>query len=162
MDTASVPGLLAQSGVISMGKVVEDAKKILAAEQKEMILIFVMAVLLLILGVGVVADTAGFAALKIILNLIGEVGNVPLTIYDLINSKGEGALFALFGFLVGGLGSRMNFKDAAVARRSSTKKDMDSLTPIREELDKISTVRQACLKNRMVEEIVAIRSEVSV
>lgn len=145
VDAASVPALLAASAVDSMGKVVDTANQISAAERKAAILDFVMAILLLIPGVGEVADGAGLVALRGIINLLGDVGNIALGIFDLVQDP-KNAVFALFGLLLGAPGTAKTFIDAANTRRGFTGTELDTLAPIKADLDKITTLRSSCFK----------------
>ena len=130
-----------------MDKVVEIAKEITAAQRKEMILNFIMGVLMLIPGVGQIADAAGMAALRSFINLIGDIGNAALTIHGIVEDPSS-AIFNLFGALIGGRGSGKSLTDAAGARRGMTSKELDSLTPIRGDLTRISNVRTLCLAKK--------------
>jgi hypothetical protein len=145
VDAASVPALLTATAVDSMSKVVDAANKITAEERKAMILNFIMAVLLLIPGVGEIADEAGMVALRTIISLAGDAGNIALGIFGIVEDP-KSAIFALFGFLLGGAGNGKSFIDAAGARRGFSDKDKTTLAPIKGDLDKISNVRSLCTK----------------
>jgi chitinase len=145
VDAVSVPALLAASAVDSMSNVVEAADDITADERKAMILNFVMAVLLLIPGVGEIADAAGLAALRTMITLVGDTENIALGIYGIVEDP-QSAVFAMFGLLLGGGGSGKSFIDAAATRRRFSDEDKTTLAPIRGNLDKISNVRSLYLR----------------
>lgn len=128
-----------------MSKVVDAANKITAEERKAMILNFIMAFLLLIPGVGEIADAAGMVTLRTIISLAGDTGNIALGIFGMVEDP-KSAIFALFGFLSGGGGSGKSFIDAAGSRRGFSDKDKATLAPIKGDLDKISNVRSLCIK----------------
>jgi chitinase len=145
VDAASVPALLTASAVDSMSKVVEAAKDITAEERKSMILNFVMAVLLLIPGVGEIADAAGLVALKTMIILIGDTANIFLGIYGVVDDP-KSVVFAIFGLLLGGGGNSKSFIDAAATRRRFSDNDKTTLAPIKGNLEKISNMRSLCLR----------------
>ncbi|KAL2060012.1 hypothetical protein VTL71DRAFT_9834 [Oculimacula yallundae] len=95
---------LTYSAVTSMDKVMKIAKDKTAAQRKEMILNFIMGVLMLIPGVGQLADAAGMAALRSFIKLIVDIGNAALTVYGIVDDPSS-AVFTLFGALLGARGS---------------------------------------------------------
>lgn len=145
-DGASLPIFMTLASVASMDSIVKTADDITEQERKETILGFVSAILLLIPGVGAAIDATILLALRRILLLIGDIGNVALTIYDVVNNP-EGAAFAIFGLLLGGSATGSAFAKAAAKRRGLTSKEHGALpNNVRLELDKINTVRAACVK----------------
>jgi hypothetical protein len=145
VDAASIPALLTATAVTSMTKVREEADKISAEDRKFMILNFVMAVVMLIPGVGQLADAAGLVALRTIIGLVGDAANIALGIFGIVEDP-KSAVVALFGFLLAGGGSGKSFIDAAGTRRGLSDKDITTLGPIKGDLDKISSVRSFCTK----------------
>ncbi|KAH8667649.1 exo-1,3-beta-D-glucanase [Tricladium varicosporioides] len=147
VDAASIPALLTAAAVASMSNVIEVANQISADNRKTFILAFVMAVLMLVPGIGEVAGAAEMAGLKVIINLLGDAGNAALAIYSTVEDP-KSAVFAMFGLLLGGTGqgSAKAFKDAAAKRRSLTTKEIETLGPIKPQLEKINTLRTSCLK----------------
>lgn len=130
-----------------MGKVVAAADKITADERKEFILNFVLAIVLLIPGVGEAVDGTLFAGLKTVIDLLGTTGNVALGIYGVVQDP-KSAIFLLFGALLGGKGEfgSEDFVDAANERRGFAESDLDIVAPIKPDLQKIADVRTSCFR----------------
>jgi hypothetical protein len=103
-DAASLPVFMTADAVTGMDTIIETAHEIEEEERKEGILGFVSAILMLIPGVGGAIDQAVLIGLRRLLLLIGDIGNVALTIYDSISNP-DGAAFAIFGLLLGGVRS---------------------------------------------------------
>lgn len=145
VDSMAMPSLLMSEAVGNMKVVVDTANKIIEAERKAEIADFISAIFMLVPFVGEAAGAIGGAAMRSIILMAGELGNVGYTIYDLVDHPGN-ALFTLLGFLLGGV-SRQPFKDAAAARRGFKDGDIGKLPPrVKTELSTIQTLRGACLK----------------
>ncbi|KAH6724005.1 hypothetical protein BKA61DRAFT_587564 [Leptodontidium sp. MPI-SDFR-AT-0119] len=106
-----------------------------------------MGILMLIPGVGELADVAGMVTLRSFINFIGDINNIALSIHGIVEDP-TSAVFTLFSSLLGGRGSRKSFIDAARARRGMTSKELETLTPIRGDLSRISKVRTLCLAKK--------------
>ncbi|KAH6672893.1 hypothetical protein B0J14DRAFT_667578, partial [Halenospora varia] len=145
VDAASIPALLTVAAVDSMSKIVDIANQVSAEFRKGAILAFVMSILLLIPGLGQAAGAAGMAALRTIIILLGDSGNIALAIYTTVKDP-KSAVFLMFGLLMGGGGSAKSIKGTAAKRRAFTSKDTDTLAPIKSELQKITTARSSCFK----------------
>jgi hypothetical protein len=74
------------------------------------------------------------------LRLIGSVGDIALTVYDVIKSP-DNAFLAVFSHLAGaGLG-RSGFSNAAKARRDMSGKEYTSLGNVKVKLDQVINIR---------------------
>jgi len=108
-----------------------------------------MAVLMVLPGVGEVLEgVADLAFLARMIAMVGDVGNVALSVYDVVNNP-KSAPLAVMGLLLGGLGklgeSDETVADAAVIRRGMTEDVVSTLGPdIKAGLSKVSSVIRRC------------------
>lgn len=113
----------------SVEKIGEEYHK---EQVEEIIFLFVTALLLLIPGVGEVADEAGLAAVAITLRAIGAAGDVSFGIYDIVSAK-DGGPTEIFLAILGGPGvldmvrAPALFAKAAKARRAMTPEHIATL-----------------------------------
>ena len=140
-----MPALLMSEAIASMRNIVKIADQVSEAERKEGIADFITGILMIIPFVGEAAGLVGGAAMRAIILMAGELGNVGYTIYELVDDPSN-AFKTIFGFLMGGF-SRQLFRDAAAARRGMKDTDKAKL-PLRvnTDLDTIQTLRGACLR----------------
>jgi hypothetical protein len=89
---------------------------------------------------GEAAGAAGIVALRSVLRLVGTVGDVAMTIYDVIQSP-ENAFLTVFMHLAGAGVGRGGFRSAAQARRGMTAKEYSSLGPVKAKLDSVINIR---------------------
>lgn len=84
-----MPVAMVANAVTSMQAVVEKAKEIEEAERLEIILAFVTSILMFVPVILAGAGRLGFATLRSIIRMAGEVGDVALGIYGMIESGGN-------------------------------------------------------------------------
>lgn len=89
---------------------------------------------------GEIAGSVGFVALRSMLRLVGAVGDIAFTIYDVIQNP-ENAFLAVFMHLAGAGIGRAGFRSAAQARRGMTAKEYRSLGPVKARMDSIINIR---------------------
>ncbi len=146
VDALSLPALMMSEAIESMKHVVEVADKALEEERKAAIAGFLTAIFMLIPVAGELAAAVGGSAMRAIIGMAGELANVGVTIYDLVDDPSS-ALSTVFGFIMGGGVSRRPFKDAAAARRGMSSTEKGKLAQrVKTDLDTITTLRTACLK----------------
>lgn len=132
VEGASMLALMLSSSVSSMKQVAAIGKKYEDEKIKEIILLFVTSILLIIPGVGEIAEAADLAVLAVTLRVIGEAGDAGLAVYDIVSSKEVGPA-VIFGAILGGLGALdmlrapSLFSKAAGARRGMSAKYVETL-----------------------------------
>jgi hypothetical protein len=132
----------------TMKHVVEVADKALEEERKATIANFIAAIFMLIPVAGELAAAVGGATMRAIIGMAGELANVGLTIYELVDDPSS-ALSTVLGFVIGGGVSRRPFKEAAAARRGMSSTEKGKLAPrVKTDLDTITNLRTACLKKQ--------------
>ena len=146
VDALSLPALMLAEAIETMKHVVEVADKVLEEERKADIANFITAIFMLIPVAGEVAAAVGGAAMRAIIDMAGELANVGMTIYELVNDPSS-ALSTVMGFVMGGGVSRRPFREAAAARRGMSSMEKGKLAPrVKTDLDTITNLRTACLK----------------
>jgi len=101
VDAGSLPALMMRFAITSVNKVVETANKIEEQERKSMIANFLMAFMMFIPMVGATADALGSTLLRTIINVAGELANIGIAIYEVVDDP-DNALMTVFGLLLGG------------------------------------------------------------
>jgi hypothetical protein len=139
VDSGSLPALMLQYAITNMNKIIETANEILEAERKEMILSFVTAFLMFIPIAGEVVGAAGGTLLRTLINVAGELGNVAVGIYELVDDP-KNALLTIFGMLLGGVSLRP-FKEIAEVKRGMKSGDWEKLGPIKKDMDRIDVLK---------------------
>lgn len=130
--------------VDAMVKVTKAADEIEEAQRKEFIANFISVIFMLVPVAGEAAANLSLPTLRTIIAIGGELANVGMTVYDLIESP-DSALMTVFGFLFGGGVSLRLFKEAADARRGLTGGQTEKLGPrIRSDLATINSMRGMC------------------
>ncbi|KAH7364620.1 putative glycosyl hydrolase, family 18 [Rhexocercosporidium sp. MPI-PUGE-AT-0058] len=119
--------------------VVETANKLIEVERKSMILNFVTAFLMFILIVGQTAGLLGATVLRTIINVAGELGNIAVGIYSVVDDL-DNALINIFGILLGGVNLRP-FKEVASIRRGMKDAEVNKLGLIKKDLDRITSLK---------------------
>ncbi|KAJ5280182.1 class V chitinase [Penicillium angulare] len=104
VDGAALLTLMVSQSVTSMKQVAEVGEEYKDNWITEVVVLFVTALLMVIPGLGEVAEAEGMVAIATTLRVIGEAGDVGMTVYDIVSSKDEGP-GAIFLALLGGLGS---------------------------------------------------------
>ena len=104
-----------------------------------MILNFVTAFLIFIPLPGGAAGKIGSGLLRTIINIGGELGNLAVSIYSVVDEPGN-ALITIFGMLLGGVNVRP-FKEIATYRRNIKSEDLNHLGPIKKNSDRIDTLK---------------------
>ena len=146
VDALSLPALMMSEAIETMKHVVEVAEKALEEERKAAIANFITAIFMLIPVAGEVAAAVGGATMRAIIGMAGELANVGMTIYELVDDPSS-VLSTVLGFVMGGGVSRRPFKEAAAARRGMSSSEKGKLAPrVKTDLDTITNLRTACLK----------------
>ncbi|KAI9778945.1 MAG: hypothetical protein M1816_003793 [Peltula sp. TS41687] len=142
--SSELPVFMTEFAVQSMEKVVEAAKEIKAAEKKEMILGFVMAFLMLIPAVGSAADAVGLAAIGRIIALTGDLGNVALGVYGVVEDP-KSAAIALFGALLS-IRGEPGFAKAAEIRRGMSAQENAALGSFFQDKSRLlDSIQRSCI-----------------
>lgn len=139
VDSGSLPALMMQFAVTSMDKVVDTANKIEEQERKSTILNFVLGFLMFIPFVGQTAGALGSSVLRTIINVAGELANIGVAIYEVVDDP-DNALLTVMGLLLGGA-SLKPFKEVAQARRGMKNSEYEKLGPIKTDLGRIDTLK---------------------
>ncbi|KAI1115627.1 killer toxin subunits alpha/beta [Nemania sp. NC0429] len=148
VDALSIPVLMVRQAVESMEQVKEEAEKIIEAERKALISLFLGAVLFIVPAVGETLAAAGLASLGRIIALLGEAGGVAQGIYDIVNDPSSAPL-AIFDIVLGAAGIR---DAAAIGKAAKYRNDFrpnDGILGdvVKTDLDKISKViKNVCSK----------------
>ncbi|KAK8146893.1 hypothetical protein G3M48_002468 [Beauveria asiatica] len=145
VDSVSVPALSVRTAVDNMEAIVKRAKEIEKSDKIEFILNMVMGVLFMVPFVGQAAEVAGMIAVRTILRLIDEAGQAGMAIFDIVQHP-DSAFMTIFTTLVGSDLARSTFKDAAAARREMSRGELNTLGPIKKDLERISGVRGGICK----------------
>jgi hypothetical protein len=140
VDAMSLPAITTQEAVDSMQKIVNQANEIEKKDREETIVLWVTSFLFFIPIAGEAAEAASLVAAHSILRLIGTVGDVAVTIYDVVSNP-DSAFLAVFSLVAGAGVGRSGFKKAAKARRSISQKDYDGLGNVKTNLDKVEGIR---------------------
>jgi GH18 family chitinase len=125
VDGASMLALMVSQSVTSMKQVAKVGEDYKDTWVKEIVILFVTALLMIIPGVGEAAESADLAVLAATLRVIGDAGDVGMTAYDIVSSK-KGGPAAIFLALLGGIGALdmirapSYFGKAATARKGMT------------------------------------------
>jgi hypothetical protein len=129
LTAASMPVFMLQSAVESMRSIKEIGEEEKEREKKQLILMILSIVLMVVPFVGEALGAAfgGVAMIARVALLIGEAGNVALTVYDIVEDP-MSAPFAILGaivspFSVAGKSQKVVYKEAADFRRAL--KDVD-------------------------------------
>lgn len=129
VDGSGMLVFMVSSSVANMAQVAEIGQNAEDQEILNIVLWFVSAVLFIIPGLEEGAVALDLANLARMLRLIGTAGDAGMSVYDIVQSKGN-APAAIFGLLLGGLSmakAPKSFSDAAKARRGMRAADIESL-----------------------------------
>ncbi|KAJ5637369.1 hypothetical protein N7490_007248 [Penicillium lividum] len=132
LDGAAMLVLMLSSSITSMKSVEKIRSEYHKAEIEEAILLFVTALLLIIPGLGEIADDAGMVAVAITLRAIGVAGDAGSGVYGIVSAKGGGPGESFLA-LPGGLGAlemleaHANFAKVAKARRAMSAEHIATL-----------------------------------
>ncbi|KAJ5096653.1 hypothetical protein N7456_007374 [Penicillium angulare] len=132
VDGASVMVLMISNSITSMKSVEKVGSEYHKDVVENAIMLFVMSIILLIPGLGEIADELDFAALAVTLRAIGVTGDAGLGVYGIVSAKGEG-VGEIFLAVLGSLGildmleAPSLFAKAAKARRGMSAEDIAAL-----------------------------------
>lgn len=132
VDGASLAVFMISTSVTSMSQVADTGQHYEDDKVKNMILMFVTAVLFIIPGLEEGAVALELAEIANILRMIGTIGDVGMSAYDVVQAK-DNAPAAVFGALLGGLGALNMLKApgslgvAAKARRGMSADHIEAL-----------------------------------
>ncbi|MCJ1314683.1 hypothetical protein MMC25_008365, partial [Agyrium rufum] len=146
VQVISMPVFMIIQAIKSMQEVKTIGQQIEATEKKDLILTVLSAVLCFVPFFGPLADIAtGVKFLSRVIALIGDVGNVGLTIVDVIDDP-ELAPIAILDLLMGG-GSRTEegFSTMADLRRAAKPEDLEKVGPVfKKNNDDLQSIVKAC------------------
>jgi hypothetical protein len=151
INLGSLPLLMLQFAISSMNNVVETANELAEQERKSTIANFLMAYLMLILMAGSVAGALGSTLLRTLLNVAGELANIDVAIYEVVNNPNN-ALLSVFELLLGVV-SLKPFKEVAQARRSMKSGEFKKLGPIKNDLLRIDSLRDRGVSCKKLESL---------
>jgi hypothetical protein len=77
--------------------------------------------------------------LRTILNVVGELANISVAIYEVVDNP-DNALLSVFSLLLRGM-SLKPFEEVAEVRRGIKSSELDKLGPIKKDLSRIDTLR---------------------
>ncbi|KAF2819903.1 putative glycosyl hydrolase, family 18 [Ophiobolus disseminans] len=140
VDAISIPSFFAVEAIEAMEKIVAKADEIKKKEREEMIMNFILGLLFFIPVAGEAAGAAGLTAARSLLRLIGSVGDIAMTVYDVVQDP-KNAFLAVFMHLAGAGVGRTGFRNAAQARRGMSAKEYASLGPVKAKMDSIINIR---------------------
>lgn len=150
VDGASMLVLMVSNSITSMKSVEKIGEEYPKEQVEEIILLLVTALLLLIPGVGEVADEAGLAAVAITLRAIGAAGDVSFGIYGIVSAK-DGGPTEIFLVILGGpsvldmVRAPALFTEAAKARRAMTPEHIATLGgEVQGGMAQIDKLKQLC------------------
>jgi len=132
VDGASMLVLMLSNSIASMNSVEKIGAEYHKEQVEQAILLFVSAFLLLIPGLGEIADEAELAAVAITLRAIGAAGDTGFGIYGIVSAK-DGGPAEIFLAILGGLGildmirAPALFAKAAKARRAMSAEHIATL-----------------------------------
>ncbi|KAK3196417.1 hypothetical protein K4F52_000299 [Lecanicillium sp. MT-2017a] len=141
VDAMSLPALALRTAVENMQEISDKADEIEKREREEFILNMIMGILFFIPFVGEAA-AAGLTAARSLIRLIGEVGDIALTVYGVVENPND-AFGAIFGYLVGRGGvSNTKLANAAGKRRSIKDGDLKDIKSIKADIDVMQEIRK--------------------
>ncbi|KAJ5159039.1 uncharacterized protein N7500_008690 [Penicillium coprophilum] len=147
VDALSLPISMIADAVDSMEKVKEIGEKIEETKRQAILMAFLTAIFFFIPVVGEVAGAvSSMAAIGRIVALLGEVGNVALDIYTIVDDP-KNAPLAIFGLILSPLAltDAVAIGRAASARRSMSADDVAKLGEgLNARLSKISNIKNVC------------------
>ena len=145
VDAMSLPSLSLQMAVESMQDIVDKANEILKKEREETILNMIMGILFFIPFAGEVAGAAGLTAVRSLIRLIGEAGDLGLAAYSVVEDP-KNAFNAVFAYLLGKAFDDGALAKAASARRGMKGDELENLGKIKTDLGRMDTFRaNVCL-----------------
>ncbi|GLA97771.1 hypothetical protein AtubIFM61612_001995 [Aspergillus tubingensis] len=150
VDGASLLVLMVSNSIASMKSVESIGEEYHKEQVEEAILLFVTAFLLLIPGVGELADSVELTSVAVTLRAIGAAGDAGFGIYSVVSAKDAGA-GEIFLALLGGLGildmleAPALFAKAAKARRAMDAGDIAKLgDEVKGGMAQIDKLKQLC------------------
>lgn len=150
VDGASMLVLMVSNSITSMKSVEKIGSEYHKEQVEEAILLFVTAFLLLIPGLGEIADEAELAAVAITLRALGTAGDAGFGIYGIVSAK-DGGPAEIFLAILGGLGildmlrAPALFTKAAKARRAMSAEDIAALgNEVKGGMAQIDKLKQLC------------------
>lgn len=150
VDGASMLVLMVSNSISSMKSVEKIGEEYHKEVVEEAILLFVSALLLLIPGLGEIADEAEMVAVAATLRAIGAAGDAGFGIYGIVSAK-DGGPAEIFLAILGGLGvldmiqAPALFAKAAKARRGMSAENIATLgNEVKGGMAQIDKLKQAC------------------
>ncbi|KAF7856273.1 hypothetical protein EAF04_009801 [Stromatinia cepivora] len=152
ITSVSTPIFMLQNAVNSMNNIKEIGAQVQQRDKENLILEILGIVLMVvpIIGEGGGALFDGLAAVARIGTLIGDIGNVALTAYDIVQDPSS-APYAIMGLLLGGLGKSSRDEEevlgsAAAARRGLSDDDLAQFGSAFVKSDRdVQSILKACI-----------------
>ncbi|KAM0469616.1 hypothetical protein ACHAPX_010395 [Trichoderma viride] len=146
LDASTMPALSVKAAVENMEAIVKKADEIEKEEREAFIMNFVTSILFFIPIIGEVAGEAGLTAVRSILRLVGNLGDLGLLTYGIVKDP-KSAFMAIFAALAGAGVGPAGFRDAADRMRSMGRAEREGLgSSITKDLDRIWEVRSGVCK----------------
>ncbi|KAJ5181910.1 hypothetical protein N7449_012057 [Penicillium cf. viridicatum] len=147
VDALSLPVSMVADAVDGMEKVEEIGEETEEAKWEAILMAFLTVIFFFIPVIGEVAGAvSSMAAIGRIVALLGEVGNVALNIYTIVDDP-DNAPLAMFGLILSPLAltDAVAISRAASARRSMSADDVSKLGEgLNERLSKINNIKDVC------------------
>ncbi|KAH8429504.1 uncharacterized protein LDX57_007166 [Aspergillus melleus] len=144
LTASELPVYMTEFAIKSMEKVVDAAKRVERDEQKQAILGFVMAFLLLVPALGEAAGSFGLTTVGRILMMTGAAGDAALGVYGVVEDP-KSAVISLFTALID-LKGEAGFEKAAGIRRGMSSKESAALGSLFQEKSKsLQAVQRDCI-----------------
>jgi chitinase len=149
VDAAAMPVFMVENAITNMKNVSAIGENAIQEQRKDLILNIIMAVLMVLPGVGEVLEgVADLTFIARMIEMVADIGNVAQSVYDVVENPSSAPL-AVMGLLLGGLGkigtSDDSVAEAAAVRRGMTEDTISGLGPdVKAAMDKVSSVVQRC------------------
>ncbi|QYT04986.1 Chitinase [Trichoderma simmonsii] len=146
LDASTMPALSLKAAVDNMEAIIKKADEIQKEKREAFILNFVTSFLFFIPVLGEVAGEAGLTAIRSILRLVGNLGDLGLLTYSIVQDP-KSAFMVIFAALAGAGVGKSGFRDAADNMRHMGKAEREGLgLSIAKDLDRIWQVRAGVCK----------------
>ncbi|UKZ91457.1 uncharacterized protein TrAFT101_006435 [Trichoderma asperellum] len=146
LDASTLPALTLKAAVENMEAIIKKADEIQKEEREAFTLNFVTSFLFFIPIIGEAAGEAGLTAIRSILRLVGNLGDLGRLTYSIVQYP-KSAFMAIFTALAGAGVGTSGYRDAADSMRHMGKGEREGLGPsITKYLDRIWEVRAGVCK----------------
>ncbi|OAA70941.1 Glycoside hydrolase, subgroup, catalytic core [Akanthomyces lecanii RCEF 1005] len=140
-DGTDIPAMSVVAAVDNMKEIRDKGKEIEKKEREEFILNMVLGILFFIPFVGEAAGAAGLTAARTLCRLIGDLGDIGLTVYGVVKDPKD-AFGLIFGALMGRVLDNVQLGKAAKAGRDlKGKNGLDDLKGIKDNVNRLNGIR---------------------